>query len=320
MAVKSQPTFQEEREPLSRLADQLAAVLRGKDDVIRWTIACLVANGHLLIEDVPGVGKTTLVVGLAKSVGLSFRRLQFTSDLLPTDIVGVSVYDTTKATFTFRPGPIFSNIVLADEINRTPPRTQSALLEAMSEGRVSVDDATHELPNPFLVIATQNPLEQHGTYPLPESQLDRFLMRLSIGYPSGDTERAILRERGSMDPTRDLTPVLTPEELAVIRDKVDRVHVGEDVLDYMMAIVRATRFDPRVRIGVSTRGALLFKQACRALAVVDGRDFVISDDARELVVPVLAHRISLASSVGVADANLAQSIIEELATQIEIPT
>jgi MoxR-like ATPase len=303
---------------LAALLDNVESVFRGKRRVVRMTLTCLIARGHLLLEDVPGVGKTTLALAMARSLGVDFKRIQFTSDLLPADIVGVSIWSQTRDAFDFNPGPIFSNIVLADEINRTTPRSQSALLEAMSEGRVSVDNVTHELPDPFLVIATQNPLEHHGTYPLPESQLDRFLMRLSVGYPERAIERAILLERGGVDPVHALDAVLDREAVVGLQKAADRVRVDDGIVDYILDVIEATRRDPRVRIGVSTRGALAMIRACRALAVVEGRDFVVPDDARELVVPVLAHRLSLTGSAD-ADMQRAEAVMEELASRVEVP-
>ena len=304
---------------LKDLVTNVERAFRGKPRIVRLTVACLLARGHLLLEDVPGVGKTTLALALARSMGVDFQRVQFTSDLLPADIVGVSVWSPKSERFVFTPGPLFANVVLADEINRTTPRTQSALLEAMSEGKVSIDNETHELPDPFLVIATQNPLEHHGTYPLPESQLDRFLMRLSIGYPGRAVERAILLERGGEAPVASLAAVFRPEEFRLLQEKAQLVHLEESVVDYLMAIVEATREDPRVRIGVSTRGALALASAAKALAMVDGRDFVLPDDIRELVVPVLAHRLSLSAAGADADRTLAEALVEDLAAGVASP-
>ncbi len=303
---------------LERLLDNVESVFRGKRRVVQMTLTCLLAKGHLLLEDVPGVGKTTLALALARSLGVDFRRIQFTSDLLPADVVGVSIWSQTNDQFDFKPGPIFANIVLADEINRTTPRSQSALLEAMSEGRVSVDNVTHQLPDPFLVIATQNPLEHHGTYPLPESQLDRFLMRLSVGYPERDIEREILLNRRGADPVHTLAEVLDRDAVVALQKAAEEVRIDDGIVDYILNVIDETRRDPRVRIGVSTRGALAMTRACRALAVVEGRDFVVPDDARALVVPVLAHRLSL---TGTADADMQRSeaIMEELASRVEVP-
>jgi len=304
---------------IQALRENVERVFKGKSRVVEMTLTCLMARGHVLLEDVPGVGKTTLALALAKSLGMSFRRVQFTSDLLPSDIIGVSVYGRDSGEFTFKPGPIFANLVLADEINRTTPRTQSALLEAMSEGKVSVDDATRKLPEPFHVIATQNPLENYGTYPLPESQLDRFLMRLSIGYPGEEVERELLRRRGEHEPVEDLEPVLTVEEYQALQSGAAAVRMEDAVADYIMDVVGQTRRDPRVRIGVSTRGALALARAARALAFVRGRDFVIPDDARELFVPCFAHRVSLGASVKAVSREEAELIMEEVVREVAVP-
>ncbi len=312
------------REVLQRLTDLQANVERvfqGKSRVVRLSIACVLAQGHLLLEDVPGVGKTTLALAIARSLGLEFRRVQFTSDLLPSDIVGVSVFSAKDGEFAFKPGPLFANVILADEINRTTPRTQSALLEAMSEGKVSVDNTTYELPSPFLVVATQNPLEHHGTYPLPESQLDRFMMRLSIGYPGGRVERNLLMSRKVEEPVETLSSVLGLDELQALQGMVDGVRMDESLANYIMSVVEATRRDVRIRIGVSTRGALGLSRAARAMAVLNGRDFCIPDDVRELFLPCLAHRISVgAGNVGGGDERLvSEAILEEIVMGIAAP-
>lgn len=306
-------------EETRRIVDHVETVFHGKRDLVELTLAALLANGHVLLEDVPGVGKTTLALALSRALGVEFRRVQFTSDLLPSDILGVSVLVPGSADFTFKPGPIFSNIVLADEINRTTPRTQSALLEAMSERRVSVEDVTHILPNPFLVIATQNPLEHHGTYPLPESQLDRFLMRLSVGYPVRDVELNLLTHRKADAPVDRLGAITSPEAFLKLQNDVGKVHLGEDVGAYLMNVVEATRRDARIRMGVSTRGVLAVGQACRAWAFLQGRDFVIPDDARRLIVPCLSHRLSLAGTLA-GDRETAEATMEELASKIPVPT
>lgn len=304
---------------LQQVLAHVDTVFKGKPELVTLTLACLLSRGHVLLEDVPGVGKTTLALALAKTLGLDFRRVQFTSDLLPSDILGVSVFSQDKSEFSFRPGPIFSNVVLADEINRTTPRTQSALLEAMSERRVSVDNDTHALPDPFLVIATQNPLELYGTYPLPESQLDRFLMRLSVGTPSREVEIGLLTSRTSSAPVDTLKALLSPEEFRAFQDEVDSVQFNETVAQYVLDVVEATRRDPRVKIGVSTRGALALAQACRAWAFLDDRSFVVPDDARRLIVPCLAHRLSL-NGVANAEKSHSESVMEDIASKVKIPT
>ncbi|MFT6396169.1 MAG: MoxR-like ATPase [Bradymonadia bacterium] len=306
---------------LKKLVDNIDTVFRGKPDVVRLAATCLLAGGHLLVEDVPGVGKTLLARALAVSVGLDFSRIQFTSDLLPADIIGVNVFDQNTSEFLLKPGPIFSNIVLADEINRTAPRTQSALLEAMSERQVSIDDKTHVLPSPFLVIATQNPLESHGTYPLPESQLDRFLMRISVGYPARDVEREILVNRTGTEPIDMLKSVLGAGEVEALQAAVDEVRFDDSLADYIMDIVEATRSTARLAIGVSTRGALALVRACRAYALVCGRSYVLPDDVKAMAVPVLSHRVSLGAGEQVVGSSrrAAETLLREMVAQIEVP-
>jgi MoxR-like ATPase len=306
---------------IDALLTNIDSVFRGKPDVVRLATTCLLASGHLLVEDVPGVGKTLLARAMAVSVGLEFARIQFTSDLLPADILGVNVFDQARGEFRFKRGPVFSNIVLADEINRTAPRTQSSLLEAMSERQVSIDDTTHPLPSPFLVIATQNPLESHGTYPLPESQLDRFLMRISVGYPTRAVERAVLIERGASDPVDALKPVLGPGELASLQAAVDEVRFDPSLADYVMDIVEATRATVRLAVGVSTRGALALQRASKAYALVNGRSYVLPDDVKAMVVPVLSHRVSLGSGETVVGSSrrASETLLLELVSNIEVP-
>jgi MoxR-like ATPase len=309
-------------DPLDRLVDQVETVFHGKREVVRLALAALLARGHILFEDVPGVGKTTLAHALARTLGLGFRRIQFTSDLLPSDVLGVSIFNPQTTRFETRPGPIFTNVVLADEINRAPPRTQSGLLQAMQEGRVTIDDETHPLPHPFLVMATQNPLEHHGTYPLPESQLDRFLMRLTIGYPDEDAERRILMESASLEPLLErLDPVLTPGQLLSLQDEVERVHADGSLVDYLMEIVRATRSSPAFRMGVSPRGAIALFRAARAHALTDRRTFLLPDDVRKVVVPCLAHRLVPAGAASATSEAHGQSaaLLEKILDQVEVP-
>ena len=309
-------------ELLDHLVQEVETVFHGKREVVRLALAALVARGHVLFEDVPGVGKTTLSHALAKTLGLGFRRIQFTSDLLPSDVLGVSVYNPQTSAFEIRPGPIFTNVVLADEINRAPPRTQSGLLEAMQEGSVTIDDRTFELPRPFLVMATQNPLEHHGTYPLPESQLDRFLMRITIGYPNDEAERRILAESSGVEPVIDrLRTVLSPDQVLQLQLRVDDVQVDEALVDYLMAIVRMTRSSPRLRMGVSPRGAIALFRASRAYALTQGRLYLIPSDVRDLVVPCLAHRILPAGATGMAldTHEEAARVLESILDDIEAP-
>jgi MoxR-like ATPase len=305
-----------------KLEDSIASVVKGKPEAIRAAVVSLLSRGHLLIEDIPGVGKTTLARALASSLGGTFRRIQFTSDLLPSDIVGVSIYDQHGKMFELKKGPIFGNFILADEINRTTPRTQSALLEAMSEGHVSIDDATHALETPFMVLATQNPAEHYGTYPLPESQMDRFLLRISIGYPAKSVERDLLRDRTGADPIAKLSPVVDLAVVRVLQEGVETIRVEDALVDYTMSIVEESRRHPSISIGVSTRGALAWYRAAQATALAAGRDFVVPDDIKGLAVPCLAHRITLAQthdSLGRARTD-AERIIGEIVGRVPVPT
>ncbi len=276
---------------VTQLQRSIARAIFGKEEVIQLALITLLARGHLLIEDVPGVGKTTLAQALAKSFHCSFQRIQFTSDLLPTDVLGVSVYNPESRDFEFRPGPIFANVVLADEINRTTPRTQSALLEAMNETQVTVDGRTLPLPQPFLVIATQNPVEHHGTYPLPESQLDRFLMRIKMGYPSPETERQILRSRTGADSTGNLEPIADVSDVLAMQEAVTRIKVDSSLHDYALEIVNRTRNSDQLALGVSPRGTLMLQRAAQARAFLDGREFCLPDDFKQLAVAVFSHRV-----------------------------
>ncbi len=306
---------------VGRLQAAIETVVRGKSESVKLALVCLLAEGHLLIEDVPGVGKTTLAHSLARVFDCSFRRIQFTSDLLPSDILGVSVFNQSEQAFEFRKGPIFANVVLADEINRTTPKTQSALLEAMSEGRISVDNRTYSLPRPFMVVATQNPIEHHGTYPLPESQLDRFLLRIKMGYPESLAEKEILRRRNHMSAIERLQPVLGAEDILDAQAAAGSVRVEESLLDYIMAIVEATRRSEFLLVGVSPRGSLSLHRAALALAYYEGRNYCIPDDIKRLVLPVLAHRVIVNArySSALKRSEEAESILAEILRNVEIP-
>jgi len=305
---------------LAELETAVGAAIRGKAEVVRLSLVCLLARGHLLIEDVPGVGKTTLAQALARAVACRFHRLQFTSDMLPSDVLGVTIYNAHAEIFEFKPGPIFSNFLLADEINRTTPKTQSALLEAMNESQVTIDGKSHSLPRPFMVIATQNPVEHHGTYPLPESQLDRFLMRLRIGYPDAASERDILRntEREFAAP---VTTGLVAEDVLRLQDAIHRVTVDEAIVDYMLAIVERTRTHESLSLGVSPRGSQALYRASQAFALAEGRDYVIPDDVKRLAVPLFAHRVVVNTRATLAPrrADAAERVIEEILSQLEVP-
>ncbi|HEX6835335.1 MAG TPA: MoxR family ATPase [Polyangia bacterium] len=312
------------RAALARLEAAVTKVIHGKPNVVRLAVAALAARGHVLIEDVPGVGKTTLARALARAVGGTFRRIQFTSDLLPSDILGVSVFNQETGRFEFRKGPIFANVVLADEINRTTPRTQSSLLEAMSEGRVSIDTHTFELDQPFIVIATQNPLEHFGTYPLPESQMDRFLLRLRMGYPSQADERRVVTATQLEDPVEQLQPVVDQGDVAAIQAACARVRVEEALVDYAQRVVGATRESPFLALGVSPRGFQAWYRAAKARALVAGRDYAVPDDFKETAIPALAHRLVLAG--GAAGEPLgrareeAERIMNELLERVAVPS
>ena len=306
---------------IQTVRENIARVIKGKPQVIEMTVVSLLARGHLLLEDVPGVGKTTLAHSLARSLDCSFKRIQFTSDLLPSDIVGVSIFNRQKQAFEFMPGPIFANIVLADEINRTTPKTQSSLLEAMSEAQISVDNQTYPLSQPFMVIATQNPAEYHGTFPLPESQLDRFLMRLRIGYPAPEEEKKVLDRPQSLHPAEDLQPVLATQDVLDLQAQVDKIFMEESLMDYLLAIVFATRHSDLLSLGVSTRGALALSRAARALALVRGRTYCLPDDIKELAPVVLSHRIMVHRAQGLRQRNFEQTeqIVRDLVESVPVP-
>ena len=300
---------------IQAIRDNIEQVIKGKAYVVEASVVALLAHGHLLIEDVPGVGKTTLAHSLARSLGCSFKRIQFTSDLLPSDLIGVSVYEADRREFVFKEGPLFHQLVLADEINRTTPRTQSALLEAMNEGQISVDHHTFRLPRPFMVLATQNPQEYHGTFPLPESQLDRFLMRISIGYPDSSAEREILT---STLTTEDLLPVLSAEEVWEAQEAVERVRIDPALVEYILAIAGATRRSEAVALGASPRAAKSLYRAAQALALAEGSEFVLPRHVKELAVPVLAHRLQLRGE-GSSDLRREESVLAALLEQVPVP-
>jgi len=305
---------------LHELEAALGSVIRGKPEVVRLSLVCLLAKGHLLIEDVPGVGKTTLAQAMARSVRCSFHRLQFTSDMLPGDVIGVTVYNAHTQDFEFKTGPVFTNFLLADEINRATPKTQSALLEAMNELQVTVDGRSYPLEEPFMVIATQNPVEHHGTYPLPESQMDRFLMRLRIGYPDAVSERQILRGPDGFR-VQSLNASLVPDELQQFQVMASRVMVDEALVDYMLAIVERTRTHEALSLGVSPRGAQALFRATQGLALLEGRDYAIPDDVKRLAVPVCAHRVvaNTRTALSARSAEFADKLIQEILTHIDVP-
>ena len=301
-----------------RLEAAVGQALVGKPEVVRLAVIGLLARGHLLIEDVPGVGKTTLAAALARAIGVGFQRIQFTSDMLPSDILGVSVYQPDRGDFVFKPGPLFTNIVLADEINRTTPKTQSSLLEAMNEAQVSLDHSTYPLPRPFMVLATQNPREHEGTYPLPESQLDRFLLRIRIGYPGATDEKSVLRGAGS-PVLETLVPVLQAEDVMALQEEADRVRADESVLDYIMGLVAATRTSPLLSLGVSPRGSLALLRAARAQALADGRDYLVPDDVKSLAVPALAHRVRVKGRGAQGGGMDAEAVLRSIVQDVPVP-
>jgi MoxR-like ATPase len=308
-------------ELLARLQESIQGVIRGKNQEIQLALVTLFARGHLLIEDVPGVGKTTLAHSLARSFNCNFQRIQFTSDMLPSDVIGISVFSQQTERFDFRPGPIFANIVLADEINRTTPKTQSALLEAMNEYQVTADNRTYPLPQPFMVIATQNPIEHHGTYPLPESQLDRFLMRLKMGYPAAASEKEILRDFADSDPLARIEPVMSAEEVVEIQQAVRRVSVDEQLVNYTLSIVEKTRQHEYLSLGVSPRGSMMLYRAAQALALIEGRNYCIPDDFKRLALSVLAHRCIVSSRYisTLKKGDQAEDILREIVDSTPVP-
>ena len=318
-AVLTNELVNQAREGLNRLTQQLNTVVVGKPEPIRMALVALLSEGHVLIEDVPGVGKTLLARAISISIDTPFRRIQFTPDLLPSDILGSSIYSSATSEFLFKPGPIFSNVILADEINRTTPRPQSALLEAMSDGQVSIEGTTHILAKPFFVMATQNPFEFEGTYILPESQLDRFMLRIKMGYPARSEERRILTMHRTGSPVEQLKPVVTAEEILTMQQLVRQVRVDDSVADYLLEIVRATRESDDLRVGVSTRGALTLYRAAQGLAYISGRDFVVPDDIKSLVSPILAHRIVGKSFLNAGEFGAAEAILRDIVDRIEVP-
>lgn len=304
---------------IHRLENNMASVIFGKKDVIRKCLITFFAGEHLLLEDFPGIGKTLISQALAKSLAVTFRRIQFTPDLIPADITGGSVYNSRTEEFHFIPGAVFTNILLADEINRTTPRTQSAMLEAMSERQISADGKTYPLPQPFMVIATENPVEFEGTYPLPESQLDRFLMRISVGYPDRQSELEILKAHQKSQPVEHLQPVLNTEQVLMVQKAVREVRIEDEIHHYILDILEATRNCSELLAGVSTRGGIVFTRAVQAAALMDGRDFVIPDDVKELAVPVLAHRVILETGGIGSTRQMTEGLIEQLLASVAVP-
>jgi len=318
---RTQAITSEAVQRIERLQQAIETVIKGKPEAVRLAIVTLIAGGHLLVEDVPGVGKTTLAHALARALDCKFQRIQFTSDLLPSDVIGLSVYDQHTGLFEWKPGPIFANVVLADEINRTTPKTQSALLEAMAERHVTVEGMTHPLTAPFIVLATQNPIEHHGTYPLPESQLDRFMLRLRIGYPEMGDEKQILRDRELTDPLDDLAPVMTGTEVIALQRSVSAVSVDDSLVDYLMRIVAATRDSEMLDLGVSPRGTLSLFRAAQALALTEERSYCIPDDIKRLVLPIFAHRIVVSSrfSSSLRRSEEAEAVLKEIMKTVSVP-
>jgi MoxR-like ATPase len=305
----------------AQLETALKSIIRGKDNVVRLSLVAIFARGHILIEGVPGVGKTTLGQAIARAIDCQFQRIQFTSDMLPSDVLGISIYSASEQRFEFKHGPVFSNVLLADEINRTTPKTQSALLEAMNESQVTVDGHPHSLPEPFLVIATQNPIEHHGTYPLPESQLDRFLLRVRMTYPEAEGEREILRGAAGAVRLDSLQPVLSADDVLTLQDEVTRVRVDESLVDYTLQIVRKTRESEQLSLGVSPRGSLMLYRAAQAMALLDGRSFCTPEDFKRLAVPTFAHRVVVNAryATTMKKSEQAEQIIHDIVESVSVP-
>ncbi|MGE5673381.1 MAG: AAA family ATPase [Mycobacterium leprae] len=303
---------------LNRITENIEKVIVGKRREIQYVLVALLCQGHVLIEDVPGVGKTTMVRSLARSLGCEFRRIQFTPDLLPSDVTGINIFNQKTGEFEFRPGPVMSQIVLADEINRTSPKTQSALLECMEEGQTTLDGVSRKMPRPFLVLATQNPIEYEGTFPLPEAQLDRFMLRIRLGYPTFDEERLVV-ERTKLPPLEDLQPVLSAREVVDLQAAVKEIYVDSSVADYIIEIVQATRDHQDIYLGASPRGSIALYRASQALAMIRGRDYVVPDDVKEMAALTLAHRIIIKPEVTLRGAG-AEQLIAEVLTQVRVPT
>ena len=304
------------------LQTEIENVIKGKTQTVKFALVALLAKGHLLIEDVPGIGKTTLANALARSLDLSFQRVQFTSDLLPSDVIGLSIFNQQNGHFEWNAGPIFANIVLADEINRATPKTQSALLEAMSEEQITVEGVSRPLPLPFMVVATQNPAEHHGTYPLPESQLDRFMLRLHVGYPNIADERTILRDRERENPLKFVRPVMSQADILELQQLATQVRVDESLVDYLLNIVAATRANDALELGISPRGTLALFRSAQAFALIDGRDYCIADDIKGLVLPVFAHRVIINSRQSTSTKRRsfeAEQILQEILTKTSVP-
>lgn len=310
--------LQQARATISRISENLGFVIKGKDESIRLVLIALISGGHVLLEDSPGTGKTTLAKSLARSIGGIFRRIQFTPDLLPADIIGSNLYNPRDGAITFREGPVFANVVLADEINRSSPRTQSALLEVMSENQITVDGVRRDLPQPFFVIATQNPSDYHGTYPLPEAQLDRFAVRVTLGYPDFDHEIEILYGQALQHPFEKLVAVAEETEILAVQHVVRNARFDQAVAEYLLRVVQATRADPRLRLGISPRGSLALYRTAQARATLEGRDYVLPEDVRALAVPVLAHRLMLDTKARYGGA-LPEGIIGEILSSVPVP-